>query len=220
MEHIYHDLDLSRLRRPRRKGRGPLGKPRGQARILSDTDLVRLEQHIATASNAPHSNRLKVYLTIYAGLRVGEVCQMLVADLLQKDGSISPFVRVRARIAKGNRERVIPMHPKIRAALVEFIKHHPNVPYIAFSHRGAKPKQQSLTALTNYLSDLYQKASLFGCSSHTGRRTFITNLARNANGTDFSLRDVQRLAGHARLDTTEKYIGLGENLANFVGSLK
>ena len=220
MKYTHHDLDPREPIGPRSKPRHPLGKPRGQARIFPAEEIDRLERYISMVSNSPHSDRLKLYLTIYAGLRIGEVQAMHVADLLQKDGSISSYVRVRATIAKGNRERVIPMHPKIRTALTTFMKHHPDIQYIAFSQRGPKPKKQSLTALTNYMWDMYQRAGLRGCSSHSGRRTFITNLARNMNGTEFTLRDVQHLAGHSRLDTTQKYIGLGENLDNFVGRLK
>jgi len=201
--------------------RSPIaGRPRGQAGIFTAAQITCVEKYIENQSLAPHSDRLKFYLTIYAGLRIGEVCEIYLADLVNKDGSISDFVRVRARIAKGNRERLVPMHPKIRSAVRQFMLHHPGVPYVAFSHRSSQPKKQSLTALTNYMARLYILAGVSGCSSHSGRRTFITNLARSMNGTDFTLRDVQALAGHSRLDTTEKYIGMGERLESLIGRLK
>jgi len=52
---------------------------------------------------------------------------------------------------------------------------------------------------------------LNGCSSHSGRRTFISNAARTISSVGGSLRDVQMLAGHSSLAVTQRYIeGDGE----------
>ena len=53
---------------------------------------------------------------------------------------------------------------------------------------------------------LYKKLGMDGCSSHSGRRTFVTRAARAAVSAGGSLRDVQQLVGHANLTTTQKYI--------------
>ena len=45
-----------------------------------------------------------------------------------------------------------------------------------------------------------------GCSSHSGRRTFFTNTARKISTVGGSLRDVQMLAGHTALSSTQRYI--------------
>jgi integrase/recombinase XerD len=45
-----------------------------------------------------------------------------------------------------------------------------------------------------------------GCSSHSGRRTFITRAAKEVSVVGGSLRDVQQLAGHASLAMTQAYI--------------
>jgi integrase/recombinase XerD len=58
----------------------------------------------------------------------------------------------------------------------------------------------------NWFAKLYAQAGLHGCSSHSGRRTFITNAARLIAKTGGSLRDVQELAGHRALTTPERYI--------------
>jgi integrase len=47
---------------------------------------------------------------------------------------------------------------------------------------------------------------LVGCSSHSGRRTFITNAAKKISTIGGSLRDIQALAGHSSLAVTQRYI--------------
>jgi integrase len=57
-----------------------------------------------------------------------------------------------------------------------------------------------------WFARLYGKLGFAGASSHSGRRTFITQAARKIIQCGGSLRDVQELAGHASLATTQRYI--------------
>src|SRR5882724_11191719 len=61
-------------------------------------------------------------------------------------------------------------------------------------------------AIVNMFQRWYRHLGFVGCSSHSGRRTFITNAARKISTVGGSLRDVQILAGHSNLRTTQRYI--------------
>lgn len=58
----------------------------------------------------------------------------------------------------------------------------------------------------NMFKRWYADLGLLGCSSHSGRRTFITNAAKKISTVGGSLRDVQMLAGHSSLAVTQRYI--------------
>jgi integrase/recombinase XerD len=61
-------------------------------------------------------------------------------------------------------------------------------------------------AIVNLFHRWYRHLGFQGCSSHSGRRTFITNAARRISTVGGSLRDAQVLAGHSNLRTTQRYI--------------
>ena len=95
------------------------------------------------------------------------------------------------------------MHPDLRRALQSLLRaSEPSGPVI----RSAKGGQMRATSIVNWFASLYRELGFEGCSSHSGRRTFITNAARNVHRTGCSLRDVQLLAGHASIETTQRYI--------------
>jgi integrase len=58
----------------------------------------------------------------------------------------------------------------------------------------------------NTTKKIFKALRLEGCSSHSGRRTFVTNVAKRIVEVGGSLRDVQQLAGHTSLQMTQSYI--------------
>jgi integrase len=71
------------------------------------------------------------------------------------------------------------------------------------SYRGGHLQANSVV---NWFVAHYQELGYEGCSSHSGRRSFITIAARNIHCSGCSLRDMQLLAEHRSIETTERYI--------------
>jgi integrase/recombinase XerD len=89
-------------------------------------------------------------------------------------------------------------------ALIEYRDSVPFAgPHVICTERSLETSPQ---AIVNMFQRWYRHLGFVGCFSHSGRRTFITNAARKISTVGGSLRDVQMLAGHANLRTTERYI--------------
>jgi integrase/recombinase XerD len=95
------------------------------------------------------------------------------------------------------------MHIELATALRALFKPGRAGPVITSVRSG-----QSLHAnsVVNWFAELYFEVRANGCSSHSGRRTFITFAARQAPLVGASLRDVQLLAGHKSIEVTQAYI--------------
>ena len=123
--------------------------------------------------------------------------------VLDARGKVADILTVRDAIAKKRSGRRVPMHPDLRRALQALLLvSELSGPVI----RSAKGGHLRPTSVVNWFAAMFAELGYEGCSSHSGRRTFITGAARNVHRTGCSLRDVQLLAGHSSIQTTERYI--------------
>jgi len=72
--------------------------------------------------------------------------------------------------------------------------------------RSARGGAMRANSIVNWFVALYATLDFDGCSSHSGRRSFIMAAVRNVAKVGCSLRDVQILAGHRSIETTHRYI--------------
>jgi integrase len=135
--------------------------------------------------------------------RTGSGCDLAFALHL---GAVGDAIHLTNEASKGQSGRVIPMNRQLRLALVEL--HKVMKPQQDWSHviTTERSNHTSAQAVANLFGHWYRDLGLVGCSSHSGRRTFITNAARTVSTVGGSLRDVQSLAGHTSLQTTQRYI--------------
>ncbi len=91
-------------------------------------------------------------------------------------------------------------------ALVKLYEQTPHGPHQPVIQTEREKSGVSRQVIVNQFAKWFKGVGLEGCSSHSGRRTFITNAARKISTVGGSLKDVQSLAGHSSLETTQRYI--------------
>jgi integrase/recombinase XerD len=137
---------------------------------------------------------------LYAtGMRATEVVNLTVSDVDAASGAVSC-------VGKGNKERLIPVHPVALTCLKRYIEE--GRPFLLrdaaektlFLNNLGKPlTRQGLWFLVQYYA---QAAGLEAwVTPHTLRHTFATHLLDG--GAD--LREVQQFLGHANITTTQIY---------------
>ena len=148
-------------------------------------------------------DRVMVLLSIKAGLRAGEIANLTWPMVLDPRGRIGPVIELHDWAAKQCSGWSIPVHPDLRKALIQLRRTGDGQGPVILSERGQAMRP---TSIVNWFASLYRLLGLDGCSSHSGRRTFITNAARNVHRAGGSIRDVQQLAGHRSINMTQRYI--------------
>jgi integrase len=175
------------------------------ARVLAKADVRRLIRHVQTG-RYPLRDRATVLLSFRAGLRAAEIAGLRWEMVLRPDGRVDDVVSVARQISKGKRSgRRIPMHVELRAAL-RMLHKEQGSPITGPVIRSERKRHMRPRSICQWFAARYRALSLAGASSHSGRRVFITEAARLLPKIGASMVDVQELAGHASLSTTEKYV--------------
>ena len=121
-------------------------------------------------------------------------------------GEVTREIRLENAASKGKSGGVIPINQELAEALKSWRKKC----WVLDTHQPVivteRSKATSPGVIVNLMCEWYRKLGFEGCSSHSGRRTFITNAARRISSVGGSLRDVQALARHASLSMTQRYI--------------
>jgi integrase/recombinase XerC len=177
-----------------------------QAKILTPRQETAILHHLQT-TRYPDRDRVMFLLSLKAGMRAREIAALTWAMVTDAEGQVGDTIALDNRASKGRSGRLIPMHPLLHEALVTLHEAwgeqvRPARP-VVYSERGMG---MSAATVRLWFHRLYHTLGMSGCSSHSGRRTFITRAARKVSEVGGSVRDVQQLAGHASMQTTQRYI--------------
>ena len=176
-----------------------------QAKVLTERQIQKALRYIET-TRYPERDRVIFLLSVKAGLRAKEIACLTWAMVTDPEGKVGDVIALENRASKGrNGGRTIPLNRQLQAALVAYqpVADHKPGGYIVTTERASRA---TAGVITMWFQRLYQSLAFGGCSSHSGRRTFITRAARMVSEAGGSLRDVQQLAGHRSLATTQRYV--------------
>lgn len=180
-----------------------------QSKVLTDKQVELMINNLSNKRNGLR-NKVIFLLSVKSGLRAIEIAMLQWSMLVNADGDVGDTINLSNKASKGNSGRVIPLNKHLRTSLIELLEIEKvtrgfdlNTSYVIRTERSKNTNSQSIV---NMFQRWYRSVGYVGCSSHSGRRTFITNLSRKIGLVGGSLRDVQFLAGHKNLQTTQRYI--------------
>src|ERR1035437_2455768 len=203
-----------------------------QANILSDTEVNQL-LHFARRTRNPLRNRVIVLLSAKAGMRAGEIAALTWDMVLDPQSQIGSVIELRDSAAKKGSGRLIPIHPDLAKALAAWRKSSgskasgpkasgpkasgpkssgpkssgpkssADSTYVVRSERGG---QMTPLSVVVWFNRAFHKVGLKGCSSHSGRRTFITRAARLVHRAGGSLRASGRKSSGLKSSADSTYV--------------
>jgi site-specific recombinase XerD len=180
----YREIDLVYPKRPERL---PV--------ILSEEEVTRL---IESASTSYHR---VILMTLYGtGLRREELCRLKVTDV------DSQRMVIHVRQGKGNRDRDVPLSPRLLEVLRAYWKWRKPTTYLFPSYYTSR-QEKPITSHTvwNAVREAARRAGIKKkVSPHLLRHSWATHLLER--GTD--LKTIQMLLGHFDLETTTIYLHL------------
>ncbi len=169
--------------------------------ILSVSEIDRMMDSIDLSRKDGHRNRAIIETLYSCGLRVSELCNLLISNLHFDEG----YIRV---VGKGNKERLVPISPRAISELSLYFEERKtwDIPpefsdFVFISiRRGTHPLSRIM--VFHIIKALAEAANIHReISPHTLRHSFATHLLEG--GAD--LRAIQEMLGHEHIVTTEIY---------------
>ncbi|MEO8662815.1 MAG: tyrosine-type recombinase/integrase [Bryobacteraceae bacterium] len=163
----------------------------------------------ASDTNKGLRDRAVLSLLVGCGLRRQELARLRIEEIQQRDGRWC-LVDLRG---KGGRVRTVPMPPWAKVAVDEWLA---TAGYAQGLLLGAINKADRITAQGMSAQSIYEVVQAYGeelgvtIAPHDVRRTF----AKLAHQGRAPLEQIQISLGHASIQTTERYLGVAQNLTD------
>jgi integrase/recombinase XerD len=178
-----------------------------QAKTLSQTELDQVLRYVSNRRYAKR-DRAMILTSFWSGMRVGEIAQLKMRDVVNDNGTIKNEIKLSGTITKNKKSRTVFFPQKLKGEILDYLAtrmiNNPEIPLFHTDDRlGFSPN-----TLCQWFFWTYKRAGIHGASSHSGRRTFITSLANKG----ISVRVLASLAGHSSIAITQAYIDVNDDM--------
>jgi len=173
-----------------------------QAKTLTKQELKRVLDYNSACERHSERNRAMILLTFYCGMRICEVTNLRIADVINEQGNVLDEIKLSPLQTKGNKGRTVYVPKRMQKELKTYLQGLKFRTHADFLFRTQKSTCFTPNTASQLLSRIYSQSGLTGATSHSGRHTYLTEKA-NAG---ISVHVLAALAGHASIQTTQKYL--------------
>ncbi|MGE3557281.1 MAG: tyrosine-type recombinase/integrase [Candidatus Obscuribacterales bacterium] len=170
----------------------------GQARILTPREISAIFKVL----QRPRDKAIFA-VGIYTGLRVGEIVNLRTDQLFSDAGNVRHILKVKRTKKKNTVFNDIPVHQKLKKTLSDY---QDDIKLGAWLFPSETSSSGHLTRAQahNILTAAFQMLALDDASTHSMRRTCLTNMSRAG----VPLRTIQEISGHASLSDLQTYLAV------------
>lgn len=179
-----------------------------RAQILTPHEFKRLLK-IVSVSSFSKRDTLLVLMSYGLGLRVIELAGLTIKQVLDENEEVRNVLQL--SVTKNNDVRYVYLSdPRIRKAILEYIDERKQMALkkrrvfnysqpLFLSQKGDHFTNKTLARRFDFI---YKEAGFKGVTSHSGRRTFATNLIEQG----IDIKAVSTLMGHTNIQITALYV--------------
>ena len=173
-----------------------------QARTLDEAQIKRVQRYLRTRRNSKRDSTIFTF-AFNTGLRAKELAALCVGDA---EGAVRDAFVLQRSQTKGARTRTVYINRTLRGALEQYRPTLYSTLPTAPLFESRKGGHFSANTMCQMFLNVFADCGLRGATSHTPRRTFITQLANKGVG----VRVLAELAGHSSIAVTQRYIDVND----------
>lgn len=170
----------------------------GKAKVLTQKEISDIFKVLRNSRD-----QALFALGIYTGLRIAEIIALRHDQVFTASGGVRNLLKIARSKKKNTVYSEIPIHPKLRDRLQAYHKKLDRGEWLFPSEDSSTGHLERVRA--HYiLRDAFDRLRLQDASTHSMRRTCLTNMSRAG----IPLRTIQDISGHASLSQLQEYLAV------------